>query len=280
MSTVENSNSGKLEGDKLYIRRARDAFPILVRQARSRQSIFYSDLAQEMKMPNARNLNYVLGAIGNSIEICAEEMKISIPPIQSLVINKSTGLPGEGFYQFLPVVDLNQLTTQQKRVAIDKLLADIFLFDRWNDVLTHLGLKEIEVNRIPKPSYADSTGESQEHIDFKEHIRNNPEIIGADTSYECETEFTFPSLDAIDLLFKKEDRWIGVEVKSRISDEPDLFRGVFQCVKYRALMDASIKIDGKDIDIQVVLAVENSFPESLYWVKNTLGVSVIDEIKK
>ena len=52
-----------LIGDKPYQQQARKALPILVRQASVRKSIFYSDLADELKMPNARNLNYVLGSI-------------------------------------------------------------------------------------------------------------------------------------------------------------------------------------------------------------------------
>src|ERR1700733_23901 len=49
-----------LVGHELYLERARDAFPMLVRQAHARQTIFYSDLAGELNMSNPRNLNYVL----------------------------------------------------------------------------------------------------------------------------------------------------------------------------------------------------------------------------
>lgn len=44
-------------GSKLYQQRAQKALPILVRQAKARQSIYYSQLAQELGMPNPRNLN-------------------------------------------------------------------------------------------------------------------------------------------------------------------------------------------------------------------------------
>ncbi len=62
-----------LIGDKLYQQRARKALPILVRQASVRKSIFYSDLADELKMPNARNLNYVLGSIGQALNNLSEK---------------------------------------------------------------------------------------------------------------------------------------------------------------------------------------------------------------
>jgi hypothetical protein len=51
-------------GEKLYQKRARAALPILVRQATAQQKITYGDLAEELSIPNARNLNYVLGSVG------------------------------------------------------------------------------------------------------------------------------------------------------------------------------------------------------------------------
>lgn len=67
-------------GDKLYQQRARKALPFLVRQAIVGETIFYSDLAEELEMPNARNLNYVLGCIGTTLEELAEETEEEIPP--------------------------------------------------------------------------------------------------------------------------------------------------------------------------------------------------------
>jgi len=54
-------------GKKLFQQRAVRALPVLVRQAKAEQTIFYSDLAQELGMPNARNLNAVLGAVADAL---------------------------------------------------------------------------------------------------------------------------------------------------------------------------------------------------------------------
>lgn len=93
--------SSPISGDKLYQERARAALPILARQAKAGSTLFYSDLAQELGMPNPRNLNYVLGSIGQTLEHLSKQWKKKIPPIQALVVNKSTGLPGEGVGWFL-----------------------------------------------------------------------------------------------------------------------------------------------------------------------------------
>lgn len=89
-----DSSAEYLSGDKLYQQRARAALPLLVGQARMRKEIVYSDLAPQLGMSNARNLNYVLGYIGQALQSLSEEWDECIPPIQCLVVSKRTGLPG------------------------------------------------------------------------------------------------------------------------------------------------------------------------------------------
>ena len=88
-------------GEKLYQKRARQALPILVRQAEAKAPIKYEDLAAELQMPNPRNLNYPLGNVGAILGAISKEWGTTVPHLQSLVINKNTGLPGPGFDFFL-----------------------------------------------------------------------------------------------------------------------------------------------------------------------------------
>ncbi|MBU0484541.1 MAG: hypothetical protein KKB30_08525 [Proteobacteria bacterium] len=81
-----------LTGNKLYQQRARLAIPVLIRQAQAEQPITYEDLARELEIPNPRNLNYVLGSIGNALNNLAEVWEEKIPPLQCLVVNKVSGL--------------------------------------------------------------------------------------------------------------------------------------------------------------------------------------------
>ena len=73
-----------LGGDKLYQERARAALPLLVRQAIAAKPIFYSALADELAMPNPRNLNYVLGCIGQAMVRLSKQWKTKVPPISLL----------------------------------------------------------------------------------------------------------------------------------------------------------------------------------------------------
>ena len=101
MANVTVRIAEPISGDSLYQLRARQALPLLVRQAEAAQQISYSHLAEELSMPNPRNLNYPLGSIGLTIENLSKAWKEKIPPIQCLVVNKSTGIPGEGAGWFL-----------------------------------------------------------------------------------------------------------------------------------------------------------------------------------
>lgn len=129
-------------GDKLYQQRAREAFPILVRQSIAGQPIFYSDLADELQMPNPRNLNYVLGSIGQTLQNLSLEWQEKIPPINCIVINKSTGLPGEGVGWFID--DKNKFETlprKNQRAIVDVELQNIYAYRRWLEILHLLGLE-------------------------------------------------------------------------------------------------------------------------------------------
>ena len=129
-------------------------------------------------------------------------------------------------------------------------------------------------------------GESAEHKAFKKYISLNPQVLGIKEKPFCtETEHTFPTLDAVDVLFKVDKRWIGAEAKAIHSDTEDIHRGLYQCVKYKALLKAEqmeqmvLEIKTDITDIEVVLAVEGDFPKGLIAIKNTLGIKVVDNIK-
>jgi hypothetical protein len=285
METGEVAKS--IEGMKLYQERARKALPLLVRQALANQPIFYSDLAHELNMPNPRNLNFVLGSIGQTLKEISAEWNEEIPPINCLVINKNTRLPGEGIGWF--ITDKNsfaKLPRKQQRAIIDTELHKIYAYPRWHDVLQHLGL-EYKSNRdysslrqtLSNQRYG--SGESPSHKQFKEYISKNPSILGFPKSVGLgEVEQNLPSGDVADILFVSGKNWIIVEAKSRISDTADIYRGLYQCVKYQAVAEAFQSEKGLQPSCRVVLVLENGFPDELIELKNLLGIEVIENISR
>jgi hypothetical protein len=136
-----------IHGDKLYQQRARAALPLLVRQAFAGTPILYSDLANELGMANPRNLNYVLGSIGKTLEGLSQEWGEKVPPIQCLVINKQTGLPGAGIGWFFrekgpnAIKQFSDLALRQQREIIQAELLEIYSYSKWIDVLNALSLQ-------------------------------------------------------------------------------------------------------------------------------------------
>lgn len=131
-----------LPGNKLYQQRARRAFPILVRQAFASQPINYSDLADELDMPNPRNLNFVLGSIGQTIQRLSKKWGEKIPPLTCLVVSKTTGLPSGGVAWFIDDTNaFDKLPLKQKREIVNIELQKIFAYPRWLDVLHTFGLE-------------------------------------------------------------------------------------------------------------------------------------------
>lgn len=282
METGEKAESLLSDRSKLYQQRACLALPILVRQAIAHQPIFYADLAAEIGMENPRNLNFVLGCIGKTIQELSQKQNKHIPFINCLACNQTTGLPGMGVDVFISEHDFKKLTAKQQRGFIDTILYEIYSYPDWYEVLKSIGLKSQPNNKVSSllksAKSQKSTAESQFHLNLKNYICSHPNVIKLPERAKGQTEYNLPSGDTADILFQLKKEWIGVEVKSRISDEADILRGLFQCVKYQALMEADQKIKGYQPNCQVILALENELPKTLLETKNILGIEVIDKI--
>lgn len=128
-------------------------------------------------------------------------------------------------------------------------LDNVFSYGKWSFLLHDLGLKmpeKMDLRLIESTTDFGKGGESKKHKRLKIYIANHPEIIGLKKSLTPgETERVLPSGNTPDILFQNANCRIAVEVKSHISNEADLTRGVFQCVKYRSILKAwrSIEID-------------------------------------
>ena len=96
-----------------------------------------------------------------------------------------------------------------------------------------------EKDGIPTGRKYGPGGEGEYHRSLRLWIIENPEAVNKSFSgAEEETEVDLDSGDRIDVVYKCADRIVLLEVKSRTSNEIDLRRGVYQCIKYRAVRSA------------------------------------------
>lgn len=277
MSDDETARKAKpFDGDKLYQQRARAALPLLVRQAKVQQTIFYANLAEELQIPNPRNLNFVLGSVGRSLVRLGQERGWDIPPIQCLVVNQADGLPGEGVGAFISKEDFRKMSKRQRRLLVDAQLQKIYAYAGWDTVLAAFAMQPapLDFSKIIRPAAAGrGGGESEEHRRLKRHVAANPAIVGLRANIAPgETEYLLASGDKLDVLFRQGDEWIAVEVKSRISGDDDLVRGMFQCVKYQAVLEAFLMSTARAPNVRTVLVTTRELPAELMALKNTLGV--------
>lgn len=272
-----------LAGDKLYQQRARSALPLLVRQATASNPITYEDLAFELEMPNPRNLNYVLGSIGQTLCNLSDNWGIDVPPIQCLVVNKRDRLPGEGIGWF--ITDLShykKLSSKQRRQVVDAELQKIYAFDKWLKVLNTLNLQPADCDFTKlnkKASQFKGGGEGPEHKKLKQSVANNPAHFGIPvSSAPGETEHSLPSGDSLDVFFVHRKEHVGIEVKSHISDVADIARGLYQCVKYQAVLEARQAAYGHPQNVRTILVLGCELPAELLALKNILGVEVYEKV--
>lgn len=273
-----------ISGNKLYQARARQALPILVRQAKAGKSIIYSYLAQEIGMPNPRNLNRVLGCIGQSLEKLMEDRNEVVPPIQCLVKNKMTGLPEEGVGWFVPNLnEYRQLSLVQQRMIVDAELVKVYAYQKWMQVLEVFGLSEIQSDFNDDFNFAAGNvggGESDAHKAIKEFVANNPTLVGVSARFgPGKTEHPLPSGDSLDVSFMGKKIWVAAEVKPSSSNETDIKRGIYQCVKYLAVMEAVQRAASIPQNARAVLVLGGPLPQSLIALRNILGVEVIENVR-
>lgn len=268
-------------GDKLYQERARLALPILIRQAKAFQTISYEDLAAELGMPNPRNLNFPLGCIGDELNRLGKKWGQEIPPIQAMVVSKGTSVPGSGLDAFLTQRGKVWKTSNERKAILKTYIAEIGNYPYWDKVLVELGLKPVasKIDDIIDQAMSLGGGEGPEHTALKEFVRSHPECVGLPAgSAKGTAESPLPSGDSIDVLFDRKDRIVAVEVKPASAPIHDVARGLFQCVKYHAVLQARADFDGDPRPIAIFLVLGANLPTILIPLRNSLGVDVLEQV--
>jgi hypothetical protein len=278
--TIGLTSDGFGDESKNYQKRARQALPLLVAQAKAKNTITYGQLANQLDMPNPRNLNMVLGAVGSELKALGQEWGEHIPPLTCLVINKQDRTPRRGIGFHMPPEEFEKLSSARQEEMLHLVMSDIWDYERWDDVLRHFSLEPITpakteaLQKIEKEiKYGRGGGESEDHKRLKKYIKENPEAIGLPKSLVGKVEHMFFSADEIDVLFKSASAWVGVEVKGPYSDLADITRGIFQCVKYKALIEATQRYEQVAVNGRVLLVLGGKLPKEL---QQTIGLLKIE----
>ena len=258
--------------------------PILIRWAKSGKiDSTYGDLIHAIGMEKFSGIGKLLKKVHYVVDELQAQSGVKIPTLNTLVKNQTTKLPSEGFELVYP--SYNDLNEEEKKVFIEGLDSKAIKFKRWDWVLSQLGLEPVKIiteeelqSRTSK--MGGSSGEGKDHKKLKQYILEHPESIGLkDVVYKTD-EFVLPSGDRIDVYFvRKNGDWVAVEVKQKSSPNEDMMRGIFQCVKYKAVMEAVRTVECCSFNVSTILVLGGSLSKQNKEIASELGVDHIEGFK-
>ena len=255
--------------------------------------ITYLELAREIGrlkkhgLPWARGMGRVLFKVTQWLDDLNNPWPEEIPYLTTIVVagtGKNKGLPGVGVAGKWKGYD--SLSRIQKEEMVNNEYDRILNFgSRWAAVANMLGFDPVQLPELPPGGSISGKcggGESPAHEALKLHVLANPQIVGAPLDSLGKEESDLLSGDVIDVLFRSKNQWVGVEVKSRTSDKnfDDYRRGVFQAIKYLAVLEAQAKYEypHEVIDVKVYLVLESSMPPEYMPLVEQHNVNVIAQV--
>lgn len=255
--------------------------PLLIRQAKLENPITYGDVANELGMHH-RGVDRVAGYIGWTLEAIGNSRgwkRRPPPPLHSLVVNEITRLPGQGINGFMSSEYKKAKSRKTKRAVLKAVYAELKEYPHWDELcaLLAIPLAAGDLSSALKKA-RDSRGrggEGPEHKALKNYVLGHPEVAGLiPGSEDGHPEFPIASGDRVDVVFKRRSLRVAVEVKPEKAGDGDKLRGVFQCLKYRTVLEAESALGDEPYSVRVLLVLGGNVPHEVTQLANRLGVHV------
>lgn len=221
--------------------------------------------------------------LGNVETVMRELRKMTgeeVPTLNALVKTPKEGIPSDGFDFVYP--NYNGLTLSEKLVFVAGINEKALNYQKWDWVLDQLGLqpsKVITEQELEAISVHVGGGEGKEHKAIKEYVYKHPESLGITGVIRKETEHPLPSGDRLDVYFVTSDCRYAIEVKPSTSPDDDITRGIFQCVKYKAILEAIRKVEYGRYAISTLLIFAGSMSDRNKQLAEVLGIKYIEHLK-
>ena len=207
------------------------------------------------------------------------------PLLNVLLVRAATGLPGAGAAAYLrkrhPGKDWLRRKEAHRdkrwRALIEEEARRVYAYRRrrWGELYRGVYERDLEEEQPDSPAGKDTStgkgGEGPNHRALKLRVAREPDLVQKELREDiARTEVELLSGDRVDVVCYADDRTVAIEVKSRDSDWADFRRGVYQCVKYQAVLRAQdIR---HDPNVQAWLVTERPLPGDLKELARRLGV--------
>jgi hypothetical protein len=219
---------------------ANKALPYLIHCAQKRQTVTYGELGEFLQIHPHAEVPHILTYIRD--QICEP---LGYPRLTAIVISKNSKRVRDGFFK----EDIAGLSEDEIQQKYEQFRDVTFSFPRWDDLLDQLGLKPLpatdqdldreaeEYNQVMERSGGGSGGEQVQHQLLKEYIATYPQKICISALGNPTIEYEFISADRCDILIELVgERSAIIEIK--IGQRGELVKGIYQLVKYGALLEA------------------------------------------
>lgn len=223
------------------------------------------------------------------------EIEPKAPLLNILLVEQATELPSDGAGSFLaerfnqPLlaqIDAKNRYHKLWRSTFDLAAGEVYAYsaEAWSDLFerafgTPYPPSEIQAELRKRRQGAEQDGlpsgrhgEGENHKALRLWVKDNPASIHKNfRSATTATEVDLLSGDRVDVVYSLSDKTIVIEVKSRDSNKADLMRGVYQCIKYRAVQEATdIRQEGH---VEAMLITEERLPGDIAALLELHGIA-------
>lgn len=246
-------------------------------------TITYGEIARRLQSDlkiSERIFSTHIGGVAGALMNRLHEVDKNVPLINVLVVRQGKNLPGEGVDGYLRDwfgVKDDPLPPKLKAKLVSQAAQQVYSYPHWKrvyqkafgraapaDAPSGLPAGTERDGKTPSGGRWGGEPESEEHKALKAHIRAHPPLVGVKGRPDiASVEKRLLSYDEIDVFFQVGFRAFLVEVKSKRSNVYDFERGVYQCIKYRAVFLAQCKKVMPDVEVTAILVVEETPPPNI-----------------
>ena len=259
----------------------------LIDAAKQRSFVTYGQAKRrlEAEMGFTTIFSAYMGVPAGRLMYRIQEVMPDCPLLNILLVQQGDKMPSEGAGPFMATYlddprfnddDFRETNPQAWRDACNRIARDVYAFDDWDQVYKDTFGEPLPPSGPPRGRERDGirharNGEGPRHRALRLWTRDNPGAIRRSYArFRTATEVVLESADRVDVVYYGPSLSVAIEVKSSDSDESDLRRGIFQCIKYRAVMRAmDIR---SDAPIVAVLVTQTRLPGDLRALARLHGI--------
>jgi len=266
----------------------------LISAAKNRHTITYGEAKQRLEQQCGFSTIFspMMGKPAGQAMDSILKIDKHAPLLNILLVQQGDGMPGKGAGDYLanyfgrPTLarkNARKDSPKEWRKFTERAAKDVYEHPDWEDLYRRVYKRKFvaDPQAIKRKAGTDGAekdglrrgrfGEGQNHKALRLWVTKNPVKISPGlTGVRAETEEVLLSGDRVDAVYYAVGKTVAIEVKSRDSNELDLLRGIYQCVKYRAVL--SVTDVRSEAPVEAVLVTETSLPRYLHAVATRLEI--------